>query len=507
MEKVAIIDMGSNSIRFIIMGIADNHAYRLEYQHKESIRLGRGMNKTGKLSPEGKKRALECLHAYRHMMEVMGTKTCIAVATAAAREATDGREFIEQVEQETGIHIEVISGEREAELGFLGTVNTMAEEDFVLFDLGGASVEITLVKGRRALHSYSVPLGAVTMTDKYALSDKPDPSDIAKCRKYVQKKFEEHVSWVKDAALPIIGIGGTARTFAKMDQAAKEYQLSRIHNYIVEREDFYNLAEEIQGMDLAARKKLEGLSSDRADLITAGSIIMEVLMRYAKAQSLVVSGCGLRDGVFYEYYGKKYGEGAIARNVLARSVHNYLDWQDRHMEHLTRVHDTTLSLYDQLQDMHGYGPRERQLLGVAAWLHDSGKAINYYDHARHSAFIIAHAPLYGMRHKEQLIASFIAGFHHGISGKIFRAYRYASMLEEEEWRLIRKLAVLLALAEASDVTYEGTIKELRAGEHEEAVTLSIVASDTDDHGSAVLELRNLAKSFKKEYGKPLLIVE
>ncbi len=507
MEKVAIIDMGSNSIRFIIMSIADNHAYRLEYQHKESIRLGRGMNKTGRLSPEGTKRALECLHAYRHMMEVMGAKTCIAVATAAAREAEDGRAFIEQVERETGIQIDIISGEREAELGFLGTVNTMAEEDFVLFDLGGASVEITLVKGRKALQSYSVPLGAVTMTDKYSLADKPSSGDMAKCRKYVQKKFEEHVAWVKDTNLPIIGIGGTARTFAKMDQAAKEYQLSRIHNYMVEREDFHKLAAEIQGMDFAARKKLEGLSNDRADLITAGSIIMETLMHYAKGKSLIVSGCGLRDGIFYEYYGKKYGEGAIASDVLERSVRNFLGLQEQPMTHLTRVHETALSLYDQLRELHGCGPRERQLLGVATWLHDAGKSINYYDHARHSAFVIAHAPLYGMNHKEQLIASFIAGFHHGISGKIYRAYRYASMLNEEEWKLVRRLAVLLALAEASDVTYEGTIKELKATDHSEAVTLSLVASDTDDHGSAVLELRNLAKTFKKEYGKPLLIVE
>ena len=94
MERVAIIDMGSNSIRFIVMQVADNKSYHLEYQQKEAIRLGRGMSETGKLNPEGVERALACLHVYKHMMEVMQVTKCIAVATAAARNASDGEAFI-----------------------------------------------------------------------------------------------------------------------------------------------------------------------------------------------------------------------------------------------------------------------------------------------------------------------------------------------------------------------------------------------------------------------------
>ena len=108
MERVAIIDMGSNSIRFIVMQVADNKSYHLEYQQKEAIRLGRGISETGKLNPEGVERALACLHVYKHMMEVMQVTKCIAVATAAARNASDGEAFIERIKQETGIEIEVI---------------------------------------------------------------------------------------------------------------------------------------------------------------------------------------------------------------------------------------------------------------------------------------------------------------------------------------------------------------------------------------------------------------
>ena len=157
MERVAIIDMGSNSIRFIVIQVADNKSYRLEYQQKEAIRLGRGMSETGRLNPEGVERAMACLHVYKHMMEVLQVTKCIAVATAAARNAADGEAFIARIKQETGIDIEVISGEREAYLGYLGVVNTIDERNYLQFDLGGASIEVSLVRDRKIVESVSSP--------------------------------------------------------------------------------------------------------------------------------------------------------------------------------------------------------------------------------------------------------------------------------------------------------------------------------------------------------------
>ena len=449
MENLAIIDMGSNSIRFIVMQINDNHSYFLQYQQKEAIRLGKGMSETGKLNPDGVKRALECLHVYKHMMEVMQVTRCIAVATAAARSASDGQQFIERIREETGIEIEIISGEREAYLGYLGVVNTIDAKDFIQFDLGGASIEVSLVLNRKIKESVSVPLGAVTMTDKFGMQDIVTQGVLDKCIKHVEKKFREMIPWAKDRRLPVIGIGGTVRNLAKMDQYKTSYQLARIHNYIIPRERFEPCYQAIIKSSCTNRRKFGGLSTERADIIVAGATIARCLMEFSGGKDLIVSGCGLRDGVFYEYYGKKYGAGSpVVKDVLKASVENYLKRVERRMGHLGRVHDLALSLFDQLRRLHGAPKRSRDLLSVAAWLHDAGKIVNYYEHARNSAFIINNAPLYGMTQKEQLKASFIAGFHHGISNKIMRSYRYAMMVTQPEWKEIRKLATLLALAEA-----------------------------------------------------------
>ena len=153
MEHIAIIDMGSNSIRFVIAQIKDNKAYSFVYQDKETIRLGQGLSRTGSLTEEGMAKALKSLHVYKHIMDIKGIKTCLAVATAAVRNADNGMVFLERIKKETGISMSVIAGEREAYLGYLGAINTIDIQDFILFDLGGASVELTLVKDRNIVKS------------------------------------------------------------------------------------------------------------------------------------------------------------------------------------------------------------------------------------------------------------------------------------------------------------------------------------------------------------------
>lgn len=508
MEKLAIIDMGSNSIRFVVLQLHDNKSYSLVYQEKEAIRLGQGLSQNGRISEDGMERALTCLKVYKHIMEVMQITSCIAVATAAARNAENGTAFLHRIKEETGITMTVISGEREAYLGYLGVINTIALSDFILFDLGGASVELTLVQGGEAIHSISVPIGAVTLTEKFKLQGNAVSSVIQECSKYVRKKLSA-IPWIKDVDIPIVGIGGTARNFAKMSQRASNYEFSKIHNYILSVESFDTLYTQITTRTSVNRKKIPGLSSDRADLIVAGAIVIKTILSLTGGTDLTVSGCGLREGLFFEYYAK-YWKLPKARfdDILDFSVHNFIGTLGNviNVDHYEQVTKISTILFDKLQSLHHYGPRARVLLQTAARLHDVGKIINFYDHARHSAFMIAHAPLYGLTHREQMICGFIAGFHHGISRKTMRAYRYASMATEEDWAMIRQLSTLLALAEASDLTYERIVKDIDVTIAENVVVMVLETHPGSTYSAADYEMKQLTKQFKKEFGASLLLV-
>lgn len=508
MEKLAIIDMGSNSIRFVVLQIHDNHSYSFLHQEKEAIRLGQGLTETGKLSEEGMQRAMTCLKVFKHIMEVMDITNCMAVATAAARNAENGEAFLRQIQKETGISMQVISGEREAYLGYLGVINTIALKHFLIFDLGGASVELTLVQDGLPVHSVSIPIGAVTLTERFHMQGNVSAAVVQDCAKYVRKKLSA-ISWIKDLDIPLVGIGGTARNFAKMSQRAVNYEFPKIHNYIIPIAGFDSLFNEITTRSSANRKKIPGLSAERADLIVAGAIVIKTIFTLTGSPELTVSGCGLREGLFFEYYAKRLH---LPRpqfdDILDFSVRNFIGTLENiinvpHYDQVMRISDL---LFDKLRDLHHYGDRERLLLQTAARLHDVGKLINFYDHARHSAFMIAHAPLYGLTHREQMICGFIAGFQHGISRKIMRAYRYASMATEEDWVMIRRLSTLLALAEASDLTYERIVRSIDVTIAENIAVMVLETHPGSVYNAADYEMKKLSKQFKKEFGVSLLLV-
>lgn len=507
MEQLAIIDMGSNSIRFVIAQIKDNKSYSYVYQDKATIRLGQGLTDTGTLTREGRDKAMKCLRVYKHIMEIRHITDCFAVATAAVRDASNGAEFLKEIREETGIDMTVIPGEREAYLGYLGTINTIDIQDCLIFDLGGASVELTLVRKREIVHSVSVPLGAVTVTERFNTQGSVTEETLSSCLKYLRKTLAS-VKWLRDINLPLVGIGGTARNLAKMDQRARDYELPTIHNYILSKENFMSVFQEVTKRNSSSRKKIPGLSSERADVIVAGSAVVKTIFDLSGSDTLIVSGCGLREGLLYEYYAKRYGlKSPRFPDILDFSVNNLLgNLENLNRPHMEQVAKVTAMLFDGLKPLHGYDDRIRRLLVTAALLHDIGKRVNFYNHARHSAFMIGHAPIYGMTQREQMIAAFIAGFHHGISRKIQRAYRYANIPTEEDWEIVRKMSVLLALAEASDHTYENIVEKINVTINDDAVVIVLTPKAGAPYEPADYTMQQYTKAFKKEFGLPLVLV-
>jgi exopolyphosphatase/guanosine-5'-triphosphate,3'-diphosphate pyrophosphatase len=506
MERIAIIDLGSNSVRFVIMHIESDGAYKLVYQEKKGIRLSEGMTENHmSLTEAAQERALSCMRVYAHMASVHHITHMIAVATAAVRNAVNGNNFLSRVQQETGIPLKVITGKQEAELGYRGVVNTINETDFIMFDLGGASIEISLIKNRQRIESVSLPLGAVTVTEKFH-SQETVSSDVKKSMRDYIKQYLRPLEWLKNQSLPIIGVGGTMRNLAKIHQKKFHYAIPKLHNYEISCTDLFDLCALICDKNYEERKKIPGLSSERADIIVAGVLIISELVRMINPSRLIVSGCGLREGLFFYYYGPSYMNGQnYPRDMLLFSVLNYrhtlpLD-DDRHSRYVTSL---AVSMFDQWKPMHHLLPRDRQLLTASGLLHDIGKLINYYNHAAHSAYMIANAHIFGLSHHEQIICALIAAFHHGYSGKMTRFISYYQVLNSEELTRVRRLSLFLSMAEALDETYEQCVKKLSCHVQETAADIEIELysgnCDTARHS-----LEPLMSSFEKTFKKPLSI--
>lgn len=502
MQRIAIIDIGSNSARLVISHIYKNGAYNMVYNQKEALRLSQKVDGKNLLTAEAFTSTLETMKSFAYMCNIYKADKTIAVATAAIRNAQNGQELIDQVEKETGISLHIISGNTEAYISYLGVINTLDVKDGIIFDLGGGSTELILFQDRQIKESVSLPFGAVNTTGMFNTRNQMLPNVYSDLSFFITSRLAQY-PWLKQQKLPLIGVGGTARTIAKIIQRSKKYPVTKLHNYTLSSQTFRSFFNNLRTTNLEQRKKISGLSSERSDIILAGASIVNCLLEYSGCKKIITSGCGLREGLFFDYYAKTHNLPVIADNILERSRENILKLYTADTTHSRLITSFALTMFDNWSELHGLGKGTRKLLETSALLHDIGITINFYSHARHSAYMIQNAQLFGLNHKEQIITSAIAGWHNGISKNYFRDRIYKELLDEDSWAIVNKLALLLALAESLDYSQTNKIHAIKPAIDNKNVVLSICADEIPT--IEMQQIKSHLSWFKKAFGRELLI--
>ena len=502
MQRIAIIDIGSNSARLVISHIYKNGAYNMVYNQKEALRLSQKVDGQNLLTEEAFTSTIDTMRSFAHMCKIYQADKTIAVATAAIRNASNGPELVAEVAEQTGIQLHIISGKTEAYISYLGVINTLDVKNGIIFDLGGGSTELILFKNRKILESVSLPLGAVNTTGMFNTRNEMPPNVYNDLNAFIMSRLAQY-PWLKQSNLPLIGVGGTARTVAKIIQRAKKYPATKIHNYSYPIQTFRSFFNKLCLTNLEQRKKISGLSTERSDIILAGSSIISCLLEATGAKKLITSGCGLREGLFYDYYSKSNNVPLIAKNILERSRENTLRLFESDTAHARHITKLALAMFDGWMELHKVRKSNRRLLETAALLHDIGITINFYSHARHSAYMIQNAKLFGLTHKEQIITSAIAGWHNGISKNYFKSRFYKEMLTENNWKLINKLSLLLALAESLDYSEMRMVHTLTPSFNKKNALLTLHA----EHYPTIEmhQLKDHLSWFKKAFGVELKV--
>ena len=230
MLRIAIIDIGSNSARLVISHIYKSGAYNMVYNQKEALRLSQKVDASNMLTEEAFTSTIDTLQSFAHMCKIYKVDRTIAVATAAIRNADNGSELVAKVAEATGIQLHIITGSTEAYISYLGVINTLDVKNGIIFDLGGGSTELILFKNRKILESVSLPMGAVNTTGMFNTRNEMPANVFSDINVFIMSRLAQY-PWLKQNGLPLIGVGGTARTVAKIIQRAKKYPATKIHNY------------------------------------------------------------------------------------------------------------------------------------------------------------------------------------------------------------------------------------------------------------------------------------
>ncbi len=497
MRRVGIVDLGSNTIRLVVYACdAENH-YRLVDQIREPIRLGEGSAASGELAEAPMERALTVLGLvsdYAHDTHLADLKV---IATSAARDAANGAEFIARV-RKLDLDVEVLDGEQEASLGVLAVANGFAFEDAWVVDLGGGSAQISRMKHRGFHGGSAYPLGAVRLTESYLHTDPPSKDEVKRLRAEVRDQLAKVVAKIRKKPNPVVAIGGTIRNLARALQATSDYPIGQVHGLFIERADLEALLERMLQVKAKRRSRMAGIKPDRADIIVAGALVYETLMREADLGGLYVSGLGIREGFLFR---EMFPEPHLIPVVRKFGIQSLFSHYPQPMVHTEHVRFLSRRLFDELKPLHGYGWEEAQLLDEAAQLHDIGMAVGYHGHHRHGAFLIDNTLLPGMTHREKALITLLVRYHRKSAPK---PGSLRKLLREGDQKLLEALTCCLRLAEQVERARANRIKDFEVHIGKRRVKLTLIADRPTS--VEIYEAEKLAWLFEKAFGRRLEIM-
>ncbi len=473
-ERIAAIDVGSNSIRLTIAEYHPNTGLTIIDEIKDQPRLAEGVAVTGRLDDVAIERAVDGL---RRMMEVCrrrGVRQIRAVATAAVREAANGADFIERVQQEFGIPLEIIDGTTEAVLSYRSVAHhfRLLDSRTLVADIGGGSLElIGAVDGLVEL-TRSLPLGAVRLTELYLGEGKSPRKGIARLRQHLGKQFRKELpgrEWVQPT---VIGSGGTYTNLGRMTMARRGQPFTEaVHGVFVSTSEIEHLLEWLSTMTTARRAQVPGLNPSRADIILAGLAVTAELVGHVDARGVTVSAYGLREGLLLNMAGADAVPASVDPLLLVREFAERCHTDRRHGEHVRYL---ALILFDRLAEAIGASAEEATLLEAAALLHDAGQLVSYREHHKHSYDLIMHAERLNLSASDRQVVALISRYHRK-RGPSRKNSAFAALPSADQ-DVVRRMSALLRVADGLDRGHAQAVGSLATLLTPDRLTISVAPS-------------------------------
>lgn len=484
-RPLAAIDVGTNAVRLEIARPLAGGSLETLHQERDPVRPGEGVFRTGSISPKVADRLVATLRRYaalcrRHHARVR------AVATSALREARNGRQIVARVRLEAGVDLKVVSGQEEARLVCLGVLHGRPPSSrSIVIDIGGGSTEVVVAEGERPASLQSVPLGAVRLTETFALRGRLSPERLALLRHYANEGLRHLAPGRLRTAFGSSGTIQAVVAFAAEGERTASFRQVKA------------AAKELAAMGLGERRRR--FDARRAEIIVAGAVILESAMRQLRLRQVTAVETGLRNGLLLDLVRRTAGAQAETPAVDgALALGRRFGFDEPHAMQVARL---AVSLFDQLSRIHGLPAAERELLEAAAILHDLGHAVANQRHHKHSYYLIANSDIVGLDDRERELVALVARFHRRSPPD--RSRGELRGLSAADYRTVRRLAVLLRLADSLDHGHRQTITAVTATTTRGAVRLRLRTRGPSD--LETWDAEREAVLFRRTFGRRLEI--
>jgi exopolyphosphatase/guanosine-5'-triphosphate,3'-diphosphate pyrophosphatase len=473
-ERLAAVDIGSNSIHMIVVAAEPTGGYRVLGREREMVRLGKTGFGNGILSEAAVRDGLEALVKMTTLARLKGAERVVAVATSAVREATNGADFLARVKAQTGLDVQLLTGVEEGRLIYRAVreVVDLGPGPAAIVDVGGGSTEWIATRGGEVEQIVSLTLGSLRSAVELR-GDPPTDSSIARLRRRIQRRLAKSVP--RALIERLVATSGTAVACADLvdwfaDRPWKDLSGSLRE---VRAKDLAQLVERLRPLRRRQIADLPPVGRPRSDSLFAGAVLLQELIGHAGVDRFQVSDRALREGLVLAALGRPIPGTGEPEDLRRRQVLQLAERAGSVYRHNLQSARLAVRLFDVTASFHGLGTREREWLEYAALLHDIGYSIHYRGHHKHAYYLITNAVLDAFDQREIEIIAHVARYHRGATPKA--GHPTLAPLKPWQQRTIRKLAALLRVADALDRTHASRVDEIYCSIRGDRVTLEVLS--------------------------------
>jgi exopolyphosphatase/guanosine-5'-triphosphate,3'-diphosphate pyrophosphatase len=496
---IAAIDAGSNAVRLSVARAYSALDIEPLQTERYPLRLGESVFVRHRFSEETFTKGVKAFRLLRKIMDEFGVTQYRAVATSASREARNRNAFVRRIKQKSRIELQVISGAEESRLGREAVIAALGPENppRCIIDLGGGSLEISILREHVAEHSVQLPAGTVRLMTTLNIPGVIRPAQAEQVRRYVRALLESRLPSRPNLGESVaVAVGGNAETLATVAPGPRMHGLPTLQLSLLRER-----LSDILRRDVRERMKTYAVRRDRADVMGIAAVTLITLGRYLNLRTLMIPGVGVREGLLQEIARDAFSRkephryDATARQLLVgtRSFARRLEYDQRHAEH---VRELSILLFDQLQPIHHLPAQARVLLEAGALLHDVGHMVSHRGHHKHGEYLTLNGDIPGLEGRDRAVVAALVRYHNRKSAPAGHHAAYSS-LNNNDKRIARRLAAIMRIAEALDHSHRQRATNLRASFQRGAVGLRVTA-----RGDAAEDLRDANRSaalFEKEF--------
>lgn len=503
MRKIAIVDLGCSKIDLILAHVLPTGNFAVFEEMSETVKIVNDFDGEGLLRIARSNEALTILKMYKMVCEVNKIDDVIAIGSHNLKNLKNYRSFLDEIYNICGFKFRLLSEEEELNALYNGVVNSLDVPKGVIFNISGGSTRIVQYNRRNILNQAVIPFGTYSVAKN--IDEKATPEENCKQMVSMFTKELAKVEWLKDVEpeYSFIGVGNAFNNVAMISRKLRKYPLDLTHNYVMSGKDLDAVYDFVKTLDIDKTKKIKGLSAERSDVFASGVCMIKAVFNKYKYENLTVSTKGMKEGFIYNSVVPLTNEKPIS-DLLGYSLENIKSFYDNEYNNSKQVSELSLILFRQLKVLHKLPRGYIKVLRIASTLHDCGQRIKFYDHEKNSFNIILNSEVLGATHREIILAAFTSASQNLSDFSLTEWIKYKDLLLEEDLDAVKKLSLIVRLAESLDKTHRGVVQDISCDILGDSVIMKTIV--TIDASIEIREALKSSQDFKKIYKKTLEVL-